>query len=221
MTDLNTLITDLRARAEAASAEAAINSPWTIWLGAFREAANPFAILTILDALTEARGEVERLTDENDELRNVPWPEWAKKVVATIRAHSGYDGSDDAIDGIDMPQELGQILDEYDGQIKHKDAELATLRAEKDRLRRVCSEYNDEVSQILGKALGFPWFKDDQENFPGATEENGVCVGHFVAQDLANLAVNVIQKRDAEIATLRAEVEKLETAYYIWSQHHD
>lgn len=98
-------------------------------------AASPTSIIEVCKALEDARGEVDRLTDENEELRNAPWPEWAKKVVATIRAHSGYDGSDDAIDGIDMPQELGEILDEYDGQIKHKDAELATLRAEVERLR--------------------------------------------------------------------------------------
>jgi hypothetical protein len=31
-----------------------------------------------------------------------------------------------------------------------------------------------EIDQILGKALNYPWFKDDQENFPNATEADGV-----------------------------------------------
>ena len=139
--DIETLIANLRAKAEAAKyvpdmPTIARDYKWALARQELSDAANPAAILSLCDALTEAWGEVDRLTDENDELRNVPWPEWAKKVVATIRAHSGYDGSDDAIDGIDMPQELGEILDEYDGRIKHKDAELATLRAENEMLKR-------------------------------------------------------------------------------------
>lgn len=42
-----------------------------------------------------------------------------------------------------------------------------------------------EVEQILGKALGYPWYKDDQKNFPGATEADGVCVGEHTVPTLA------------------------------------
>ena len=42
-----------------------------------------------------------------------------------------------------------------------------------------------EIEQILGKALGYPWYKDDQKNFPGATEKDGVCVGEHTAVTLA------------------------------------
>lgn len=61
-------------------------------------------------------------------------------------------------------------------------------------LRLACSANEDRIQQILGKALGFPWYKDDQKNFPGATEEDGVCVGHYVAEDLAIMAADLIEK---------------------------
>ncbi len=59
--------------------------------------------------------------------------------------------------------------------------------------RDSCITMEYEISQILGKALGYPWFKDDQKNFPGATEEDGVCVGEHVAVTLAREAATHIQ----------------------------
>ena len=47
-----------------------------------------------------------------------------------------------------------------------------------------------EIEQILGKALGYPWYKDDQKNFPGATEEDGVCTGEHTPVTLAMEAAN-------------------------------
>ena len=54
-----------------------------------------------------------------------------------------------------------------------------------EHLRKVCVKNEDEVQQILGKALGYPWFKDDLINFPNATEADGVCVGDHVSITLA------------------------------------
>lgn len=42
-----------------------------------------------------------------------------------------------------------------------------------------------EIEQILGKALGYPRYKDDVANFPKATEADGVCVGDHVPVSLA------------------------------------
>lgn len=42
-----------------------------------------------------------------------------------------------------------------------------------------------EVEQILGEALGYPRYMDDQKNFPGASEEDGVCVGEMTPALLA------------------------------------
>jgi hypothetical protein len=64
-------------------------------------------------------------------------------------------------------------------------ATFQELEAEIIRLREALSKQDDEICQTLGKALGYPWYKDDQKNFPGATEEHGVCVGDHVAESLA------------------------------------
>lgn len=50
-----------------------------------------------------------------------------------------------------------------------------------------------EICQTLGKVLGYPLFKDDQKNFPGATEADGVCVGEHIAETLAMEAADIIK----------------------------
>ena len=76
---------------------------------------------------------------------------------------------------------------------------LAHMTNERDRMRDAASIINGEVCQILGKALGFPWYKDDQKNFPGATEADGICEGHYVAQDMANLAAGKLATKGRAI----------------------
>lgn len=49
------------------------------------------------------------------------------------------------------------------------------------------------IEQILGRALDYPWFKDDPDNFPGATEADGVCVGEHTAVSLADEAAKTIE----------------------------
>ena len=68
----------------------------------------------------------------------------------------------------------------------NKDAEIA-------RLRYAFGKESHEVEQILGQALGYPWYKDDPKNFPGTTEKDGVCVGEHIPQTLAMDAVAVIR----------------------------
>lgn len=63
---------------------------------------------------------------------------------------------------------------------------------ENERLRLALSRQNEYICQALGKALGYPWFKDDQVNFSGATEADGVCVGEHVAESLADEAAERI-----------------------------
>lgn len=74
-----------------------------------------------------------------------------------------------------------------DGEyIHHLTAEVERLTRHKDGLIK----HLTFCEQIAGKALGYPWFKDDQKNFPGTTEVDGVCVGeHFgetIVEELAN-----------------------------------
>nr|WP_314430020.1 hypothetical protein [uncultured Brevundimonas sp.] len=82
---------------------------------------------------------------------------------------------------------------------------VSALLAENAALRVACSKSNDEISQTLGKALGYPWFKNDQINFPGATAENGVCVGDHVAESLADESARRITEAERKLA----EAERL------------
>lgn len=72
-----------------------------------------------------------------------------------------------------------------------------------------CERTNEDVCQTLGKALGYyPWFKDDQKNFSGATEADGVCVGDHTAGSLADEAADEVERlrkicEDAGIPTTR------------------
>lgn len=43
----------------------------------------------------------------------------------------------------------------------------------------------NEVEQILGRALGYPLYADDQKSFPGATAADGVCTGDHTPISLA------------------------------------
>jgi len=65
--------------------------------------------------------------------------------------------------------------------------------AELARMQRLVTGYQnecDEVEQIAGKALGYPWYKDDQVNFPGADDASGVCIGEHVAVTIVSELAN-------------------------------
>ena len=52
----------------------------------------------------------------------------------------------------------------------------------------------EKIEQILGKALGYPWYKDNPDIFPNATEADGVCVGIETAWSLAMIASDRIKE---------------------------
>ena len=58
---------------------------------------------------------------------------------------------------------------------------------------------SEEIEQILGKALGYPWFKDDQCNFPNATEADGVAIGDHTAWSLAHQAADKIESLQKQL----------------------
>ena len=80
--------------------------------------------------------------------------------------------------------------------------------AEIERVKGTAQKVFQEVEQTLGKALGYPWYKDDQKNFPGATEVDGVCVGAHVAQSIALEAAHKITRLTAAEDALREIAEK-------------
>lgn len=88
-------------------------------------------------------------------------------------------------------------------------SEIAALRGERDRLRNAVSKSNDEICQSLGKALGHPWFKDDQANFPGSTETDGVCVGDHVAESIADEASRRLTQAERQRDELRKALETI------------
>src|SRR5208283_3749207 len=74
--------------------------------------------------IAELEEGMDTLSDENSDLKNAPWPEWANRMKDTIREESGYDGHDDVSDGVDLPAELDDMISELRGQ---------TSKAERDR----------------------------------------------------------------------------------------
>ena len=81
-------------------------------------------------------------------------------------------------------------------------AEVEALKAEDARQRKLWQKENDELVQILGKALQYPRFVDDQSVFPGATEADGVCVPCHTALSIADEAAEKIEALKAELARL-------------------
>lgn len=93
-------------------------------------------------------------------------------------------------------------LERVTGQAGLLRADLSICAQQRDEAReRVAflehafAKQNQEIEQTCGKALGYPWFKDDQKNFPGATEADGVCVGEHVAETIVAELANAYQKQ--------------------------
>jgi hypothetical protein len=85
--------------------------------------------------------------------------------------------------------------------------EIVMLRAAREAAERrfagACTELH-EVQQVCGKALGYPRYCDDRDNFPGATEADGVCPGEHsgvtIAGELAERLATVTAERDEAVA---------------------
>ena len=93
----------------------------------------------------------------------------------------------------------------------------ASLRLEQlsekiKRLREGLLKQNQNIEQTCGKVLGYPWFKDDQKNFPGATEKDGVCVGDHVAETI----VSELAKKHAEALSRIKRLEESENRMLNW-----
>lgn len=82
------------------------------------------------------------------------------------------------------------------------------LQRENVRLQNAYNNLNEDICQTLGKALGYPWFMDDEKNFPVATAEDGVCVGDHVAESIASEAANRIYELETENEQLRIQIQE-------------
>ncbi len=77
----------------------------------------------------------------------------------------------------------------------------------------------EKIEQILGKALGYPWYKDDPDIFPKATEADGVCVGIETAWSLAMIAADKIKELDtnSKEVTYAIESHSESGGWFVWT----
>lgn len=78
---------------------------------------------------------------------------------------------------------------------------------ESDKAKAYMEEMR-EAEKILGLALGYPRYCDDQKNFPGTTDKDGVCIGEHTIVTLASEAVNRITELLARIEELEAQLQR-------------
>lgn len=110
----------------------------------------------------------------------------------------------EGIESLNMTR--SQLLKDYGEIIDKQRGEILRLQNQNAAMLR---EFN-EIDQILGKALRFPWFKDDPINFPNATEKDGVVVAG-PTWELATHAANKIKKLEDDLETLEDTLVSLES----------
>jgi ribosome-binding protein aMBF1 (putative translation factor) len=117
----------------------------------------------------------------------------------------------------ELVKDYAAIIDKQREEIKGLHAELEYYRGFAEQLgaKKAVSQRDKmleefrEIEQILGKALKYPWFKDDQYNFPNATEADGVAIGDHTAWSLAHQAADKIKELAEEVDRHNARVHKL------------
>lgn len=105
------------------------------------------------------------------------------------------------------PDEIKYARTAWQLAVKRCEDEYETEISE---LKRQCDGYRwhiRECEQIAGKALGYPWYKDDQKNFPGATEADGVCTGGHVGDTIVAELANKYEEAKATIERMNKERE--------------
>ena len=86
-------------------------------------------------------------------------------------------------------------LTDYDRTIDKLFGDIQKLKEVRDKMIKE----SQEIEQILGKALGYPWYKDDLKNFPNDTEADGVCIGDHTAWSLAMCAADKIKELEDKL----------------------
>jgi len=136
-------------------------------------------------------GELEGIARRRD-----TWKDVVDQCLALLRAH-GMDNDGGPADLVKEIESLQSILASLVGAARDSEDKAR-------KLREAGSRSNNKIEQTLAQALGcYPWYKDDQENFPGATEADGVCIGEHVAESIAAEAARIIRSLQAEVARLR------------------
>jgi len=92
-----------------------------------------------------------------------------------------------------------QLIKDYAEIIDNQIEEILRLKGVRDKMLQ---EFH-EIEQILGKALKYPWLKDDQKTFPLATEKDGVTIGAETAWSLAMQAsdrIKALEERNENLS---------------------
>ena len=83
------------------------------------------------------------------------------------------------------------------------------IERQRDRFKAACIQMQHEVCQTLGKALGFPMYKDDQVVFPGADDSIGYFTEPHTAESMADLALDRIVAHERREKVLRLALEMI------------
>lgn len=99
----------------------------------------------------ELRETIADLEGQLEEALYQPWPKWAEDMKKQIRAVSGYDGYDDASDGVNLPDELSELINELTEQA---DKNVAEARASRklDELERSVEHYRLGMNEWIATA---------------------------------------------------------------------
>lgn len=110
----------------------------------------------------------------------------------------------------ELAHDAAKMRNEYE-------AERTQLLARIEHLQTGYMAELNVVEQALGAALGYPRYCDDQVNFPGTTEADGVCVGEHVAGTIAMEAAGKIVKLKAATNPSDAHIDALFQRVYAYA----
>lgn len=138
-------------------------------------------------------------------------PSFQESLARLINCYSLESGSDTP-DFI-LAEFVVDAIKLFDKTVKKRDEWYGNPQKALPNLRGRIAKSHEEICQTLGRALNYPAFADDQKNFPGATDEDGVCVGDHVAETLAMEAADKIGELN-EIIARYEELDNLENDPY-------
>lgn len=141
----------------------------------------------LLSDLSVAIAEVERLEGVEKTLSH--------RIAEVERERTVVEGERDL-----AMHQRDRALDLAEAAVATRIAAWRARDAAVERLARVeaaLAKEHTAIENILGRALRYPRYCDDQKNFPGTTDADGVCVGEHVPETLA-----------AEAAAKIADMEK-------------
>lgn len=176
--------------------------------------ANRDLVVAAVNALPHLLSEIERLTAERDaarayavrleteveDLRAVPWPQWAIDCLKLVRDESGYDGYDDA-DGVDLPDELSELINE----LRHQaDKNVAEARASRklDEAERGAEHYRVKSTTLRADLAAA---REALERLERANDEVARCTTRErYLTDLADIQPALLDLDDARTAARKA-----------------